>query len=63
MRKARIADLDSDLALRASILGRTHQLALADAVIYATAREHEAELWTQDVHFKDLPGVRYFPKP
>ena len=62
MRKARIVDLGANLARRASLLGRAHQLALADAIIYATARECDAELWTQDAHFNGLPGVRYFPK-
>ncbi len=38
-------------------------LPLADSLIYATARRHEAELWTQDAHFAGLAGVRYFPKP
>ncbi|MEI7671981.1 MAG: VapC toxin family PIN domain ribonuclease, partial [Deltaproteobacteria bacterium] len=33
---------------------------MADAVILATAREHGATLWTQDVHFKDITGVKYF---
>jgi predicted nucleic acid-binding protein len=60
---ARIANLDADMAMRSSSLARDHQLALADAVIYATADAHMAEFWTQDAHFKDLPGVRYFPKP
>lgn len=63
MKKARMANLDTDLAVRASSLASIHHLALADAIIYATADAHEAELWTQDAHFKDLPGVKYFPKP
>jgi hypothetical protein len=29
----------------------------ADAIIYATARAHQAELVTSDVHFTGLPGV------
>jgi hypothetical protein len=36
---------------------------LVDSLIYATARHHDAELWTQDAHFEGLAGVRYFPKP
>jgi predicted nucleic acid-binding protein len=63
MKKACVANLDADLAVRASSLASLHHLALADAIIYATADAHEAELWTQDAHFKDLPGVKYFPKP
>jgi predicted nucleic acid-binding protein len=62
MRKCRIAALDASLAIRASALARQHKLAMADAVIYATAQECGAKLWTQDSHFKDLPGVKFFPK-
>lgn len=59
MQAGRLIDLDGALALEAA----RHPLPLADSLIYATARRHEATLWTQDEHFKDLPNVRYFPKP
>lgn len=39
-----------------------HKLATADSLIYATALEYEATLWTQDKHFQGLPGVEYFEK-
>ena len=51
-----------DLALHAADLSAIHQLAMADALIYATALANNATLWTQDVDFKDLPDVLYFPK-
>lgn len=63
MQKAGVVDLNATLARLASVLARAHQLALADAIIYATARHCGAKLWTQDAHFKGLPGVKYFPKP
>ena len=53
-----VIDLDSSLALEAT----QHSLPLADSIIYATALRYAATLWTQDDHFKDIPGVRYFPK-
>jgi predicted nucleic acid-binding protein len=31
-------------------------------VILATARLHEATIWTLDADFKGLPGVRYFAR-
>ena len=54
--------LDTPIALRAASIGREYKLATADAVIYATALEHDADLLTCDAHFTDLPGVLYIPK-
>ena len=51
-----------DLALHAADLSAIHQLAMADALIYATTLAQNATLWTQDDDFKGLPNVRYFPK-
>jgi predicted nucleic acid-binding protein len=59
MQSGRLIGLDGTLALEAS----RHPLPMADSLIYATARHHQATLWTQDEHFKDLPDVRYFPLP
>jgi len=58
-----LVSLDTHIAVRAAGFARTHQLAMADAVIYATAIEHNADVLTCDAHFADLPGVVYFPKP
>jgi toxin FitB len=62
MQHGRVVDVDVELALDASRLSQQHHLAMADALIYATAHQNGASLWTQDAHFKDLPNVRYFPK-
>lgn len=62
MQKGLVIDLNSKLALAASKLSLLHNLPMADAVILATAREHGATLWTQDAHFKEVAGVKYFPK-
>lgn len=59
MRNGTVVDLDGRLALKAAELNVTTKLALPDSVILATAREHDAELWTQDSHFETLDGVRY----
>jgi predicted nucleic acid-binding protein len=37
-------------------------LATADAIIYATALAHDADLLTCDRHFEGLAGVRFFEK-
>ncbi|MGB6223627.1 type II toxin-antitoxin system VapC family toxin [Haloferula sp.] len=58
MQAGTVVDLNMSLALEAA----RHPLPLADSLIYATALRWNAELWTQDEHFKDLPGVNYFPK-
>ena len=57
-----IAVLDTATALFAAEIARAHKLASADAIIYATSQLHRADLLTCDAHFKDLPGVLYFPK-
>jgi predicted nucleic acid-binding protein len=62
MQQGIVVDLDATLALKAAKLGLTHKLPLADSVIYATAREYNAVLWTQDAHFDGLPDVEYHPK-
>jgi predicted nucleic acid-binding protein len=58
MQGGQLIDLDCALALEAA----RHPLPLAGSIIYATAMRHEAILWTQDEHFKDLPNVRFFPR-
>ena len=58
MQQGRVMDIDWAIAMAAA----TNGLPMADSLIYATAQAHGAMLWTQDAHFKDLPGVRYFAK-
>ena len=62
MQEGQVVDLDSRLALEAATLGHEEGLALADSIIYATARLHGALLWTQDEHFEGKAGVRFKPK-
>ena len=59
---ATIVPLTESLALLAADLSREHKLFIADAVIYATAVQHDAVLLTSDKHFANLPGVEYVPK-
>ncbi len=54
--------LNDSLADAASELAHVHKLAMADALVYATAQTLEAQLWTQDKHFEHLPGVKFFLK-
>lgn len=55
-----VIPVSSEIATLASRLGARHKLAMADALIYATATQQNATLWTQDDDFKDLPHVKYF---
>lgn len=57
-----VADLDTTVALSAADLSIRRKLATADAIIYATALAHGAELLTCDRHFEGLAGVRLMPK-
>lgn len=49
--------LDTPLAALAAKTSLDANLPMADAIIYASARAHGAELVTSDAHFKGLPGV------
>ncbi len=57
-----VADLDTATALAAAELCARHRLATADAIVYATALAHGADLLTCDRHFESLPSVRFVPK-
>lgn len=58
MQRGRVKEVDVALAMRAVATG----LPLADSLIYATALENGATLWTQDADFDGLPGVRFLAK-
>jgi predicted nucleic acid-binding protein len=60
--KCIVAPLDTRIALIAADLHRQYRLATADAVVYATALEHGADLLTCDAHFEKLPGVVFVRK-
>jgi predicted nucleic acid-binding protein len=52
-----VVPLDEGLALAAAHISNEHKLAMADAIIYATAQDHQAQLVTGDAAFRGLPGV------
>ena len=57
-----VIPLDTRVAVRAAQLAKDHSLPMADAIIYATAVEKDADVLTCDAHFADLPRVAYFAK-
>lgn len=63
LREAVIVQTGERVAFLAADLARKHKLYALDALIYATALEHDAQLVTCDAHFKDLPQVDYTARP
>ena len=57
LRHARVVDVDEALALDAADVALTYRLAMADALVNATARRHAARLVTSDSDFEGLPGT------
>ncbi len=60
MKNGKVIDMNSEIAVFASNVSKQYKLPMADSIIYATAQIHNAEIYTQDKHFKDLKQVRYF---
>ena len=54
-----VVHLTESIALLAADVSLRHSLAMADAIVYATAKDHEAEVVTGDADLRDLPGVVY----
>ena len=54
--------MDSRLALSAAKVGVEHKLPHADSIIFATAQQCDATIWTMDADFVGMPRVRYYPK-
>jgi predicted nucleic acid-binding protein len=57
-----VASLSTKLAVQAADIAKDHALAMADAIIYATAVAMGADLLTCDAHFAKLPRVIYVAK-
>ncbi len=59
MREGLVLDLTESIALSASLISIKHKLPMADSMIYASALANDATIWTQDIDFENLPGVKY----
>ena len=62
MQLGAVVDLDSTLAIFAARVGLQAKLPLADSKVLATARAHQATVWTQDDDFEGLADVKYIAK-
>src|SRR4030067_3096903 len=59
MQQGEVVALDTEIALSAAKVSLELKLPMADSIMLATAKRHEASLWTQDADFKAIEGVRY----
>ena len=57
LRTATVAHVDESLALEAADVSLTHGLAMAESLVYATARRFGATLVTGDADFDGLPDT------
>jgi toxin FitB len=62
MQQGKGIDIDSEIALNAAKIRADHKIPMADSMIYATSQKYSAILWTEDIDFKGLPGVKFFGK-
>jgi predicted nucleic acid-binding protein len=62
MHQGKIVELDASIAISAAKASVEFNLPLADSVIFATARNSKATIWTQDADFKNVSGVKFVQK-
>lgn len=62
MKQSKVIDVTSSIAIQAAKLSYEENIPMADSIIYITAKENDAIVWTQDADLKNLEGVKYFSK-
>jgi predicted nucleic acid-binding protein len=62
LKRYKIIPLDEELSISAAKVSNENNFAMADSIIYATAKKYNATLWTQDSDFKDFENVKYKEK-
>jgi len=62
MQQAKVVEVNSTIAIQAAKFSFEQKIPMADSLIYITAKQNNAIVWTQDIDFKDLDGVKYFRK-
>ena len=62
MRQGQVIDLTTNIAMMAAKLSLAHNIPMADSIILSTGRLYQATVWTQNVDFKGLDGVKYIKK-
>lgn len=61
MQRTLVTPIDQELVLTAADLSLENGLAMADALVLATAQKFRAHLITSDRDFAAIPGVVYLP--
>jgi predicted nucleic acid-binding protein len=59
MQQGSLDELTPPIALDAARMSASLGLPMAGSIILATARVHQATLWTRDSDFEGIEGVRY----
>jgi len=62
MQQGKIIELNMEISIQAAKNSLELKIPMADSIILTTAQIYKATIWTQDVDFKDIQNVRYFPK-
>ncbi len=62
IQKGQIVVLTPSISTAAAKVSLKYKLPMADSIIYTTAKQYTATVWTQDIDFKNLPNVNYIPK-
>lgn len=62
MQQSKIIEITEAISIFAAKLSIDYRLPMADGLIYATAKTHDAIVWTQDSDFKNLEDVKYFQR-
>ena len=62
MKISEVIHFDENLALRAADISLLHNLAMADAIVYAASLENNCRLITSDGDLKSLPQVTFISK-
>ena len=62
MKISEVIHFDENLALRAADISLLHNLAMADAIVYAASLENNCRLITSDGDLRSLPQVTFISK-
>ena len=62
MLQGNVIQLSEEISLLSAKLSYELKIPTADSIILATGELHNAIIYTQDAHFKNLSNVKYFDK-